>query len=277
LNNYYFNCLRDVDNKLVQILDELEDLGVADKTIIILTADHGELGGAHGLTGKGSNAYREQNNVPLTVVHPAVKGGARCKAVTSHVDIATTLISMAGGDVSSMEGLPGKDISTLLGDPESAPVDALRDGALYNFNMLGFVDEAFFMSVGRYFAEGGKPQDLPNQGFRPDLNKRGAIRSIFDGKYKFSRYFSPLQHHVPKTLEQLFANNDLELYDLESDPLEINNLASNPQKYSDLIHNMNEKLNVLIADEAGEDEGQMLPSIKGNTWKLSSSFRDLRL
>jgi hypothetical protein len=40
---------------------------------------------------------------------------------------------------------------------------------------------------------------------------------------------------------------------------------------------MNEKLNVLIADEAGEDEGQMLPSIKGNTWKLSSSFRDLRL
>ncbi|MEH6591636.1 MAG: sulfatase-like hydrolase/transferase [Halioglobus sp.] len=277
LNNYYFNCLRDVDNKLVQILDELEDLGVADKTIIVFTADHGELGGAHGLTGKGSNTYREQNNVPLTVVHPAFKGGARCKAVTSHVDIATTLISMAGGNESSMKDLPGKDISTLLNDPESAAVDALRDGALYNFNMLGFVDAAFFMGVGKYFAEGGKPQELPNQGFKPDLNKRGAIRSIFDGKYKFSRYFSPLQHHVPKTLEELFSNNDLELYDLENDPFEVNNLASNQRKYAELIEMMNSKLNIIIASEAGEDEGQMLPDVKGNTWKLSPSFKDLRL
>ena len=143
--------------------------------------------------------------------------------------------------------------------------------------MLGFVDSAFFMSVGKYFSEGGNPQELPNQGFRPDLNKRGAIRSIFDGQYKFSRYFSPMQHHVPKTLEQLIANNDLELFDLESDPLEMTNLASSPQKYAELIEMMNEKLNVLIASEAGEDDGQMLPSIKGSTWKLSASFRDLRL
>ncbi len=277
LNNYYFNCLRDVDDKLVKILDQLDDLGVTDNTIIMFTADHGELGGAHGLTGKGANAYREQNNVPFILAHPGLEGGKKCQAVTSHVDIATTLLSLSGGNEKVSQGLPGKDLSSLLQDPEAAPVDALRTGALYNFNMFGFVDEALFLSVGKYFAEGGNPKELPSQGFRPDLNKRGAIRSIFDGKYKFNRYFSPLQHHVPKTMEQLFATNDLELFDVESDPLEVNNLAKDPRKHAELIEMMNDKLNILIADEAGEDEGQMLPNMKGMSWKLSASFKDMRL
>ncbi|MEH6633847.1 MAG: sulfatase-like hydrolase/transferase, partial [Halopseudomonas aestusnigri] len=83
LNNYYFNCLQDVDRNLVNILDELEALGIADNTIVIFTADHGELAGAHGLVGKGATAYREQNHVPFTIVHPAFEGNKRCKAVTS--------------------------------------------------------------------------------------------------------------------------------------------------------------------------------------------------
>ncbi|MCW8329881.1 sulfatase-like hydrolase/transferase [Photobacterium sp. SDRW27] len=108
LNNYYLNCLKDVDGRIVEILDELDNLGIADNTIIIFTADHGELTGAHGLSGKGATAYREQNNVPFTVVHPAYEGNKRCKSVTSHVDIATTLISIARGYTASVKGLPGK-------------------------------------------------------------------------------------------------------------------------------------------------------------------------
>ena len=42
---------------------------------------------------------------------------------------------------------------------------------------------------------------------RPDLNKRGAIRAIFDGRYRFARYFSPRQHNRPQTLEALFKLN----------------------------------------------------------------------
>ncbi|MEH6581165.1 MAG: sulfatase-like hydrolase/transferase [Halioglobus sp.] len=277
LNNYYLNCLRDVDNKLVQILDELDDLGLAESTIILFTADHGELGGAHGLTGKGANAYREQNNVPLTIVHPAYAVGKRCKAVTSHVDIATTLIGLAGGSEAARSGLPGKDISTLLQDPEAAQVDTLREGALYNYNMIGFVDDAFFTSISNYFAKGGLPAELPNQGFRPDLSKRGAIRTVYDGRYKFSRYFSPLQHHVPKSLEELYAYNDVELFDVVSDPLEINNLAVDMKLHGDVIEMMNNKLNRLIEREVGDDAGQMLPRIKGQSWRLDPSFKDLRL
>ena len=86
-----------------------------------------------------------------------------------------------------------------------------------------------------------------------------------------------MQHHVPRTLEQLLATNDVELFDLERDPLEMNNLATDIGKYGEVIQMMNSKLNLLIENEVGDDEGQMLPVIKGTDWRLSSSFKDMRL
>ena len=277
LNNYYLNCIRDVDRNLVEILDELDNLDIAENTIVIYTSDHGELAGAHGLSGKGATAYREQNNVPLIIVHPAFQGNKRCKAVTSHVDIATTLLSIARGQSTEITELPGKDITTLLDNPETAAIDVLRPGALYNYNMFAYVDAAFLSNIAKFFAEGGKPQDLPKQGFRPNLQKRGAIRSIYDGQYKLNRYFSPQQHHVPQTMEQLFANNDVELFDLKNDPLEMKNLAIDRNKNGDLILAMNNKLNLLIEQEVGEDVGQMLPGGADANWRLSPELKHLRM
>ncbi len=184
LNNYYLNCIRDADRDQVEILDELENLGIADNTIVIYTADHGELAGAHGISGKGATAYREQLNVPFIISHPAYQGNKRCRTVTSHLDIATTLVSIARGKSREVKGLYGKDITVLLENPEKAYFNALRPGALYNFNMFAYIDREFLPSIGKFFAEGGNPQDLPNQGFRPNLKKRGAIRSVYDGQYK---------------------------------------------------------------------------------------------
>ncbi len=277
LNNYYYNCLQDVDRNIVGILDELDGLGITDNTVIIFTADHGELAGAHGLTGKGATAYREQNNVPFIIAHPAHPGNRQCRAVTSHVDIATTLIGISGGDPAANGKLPGVDVTVVLDNPEAAPVDALREGALFNFNMFAFLDQDFMVSIGDYLASGKPPADLPKQGFKPNLKKRGAIRSIYDGRYKLNRYFSPLEHHVPKTIEELFANNDVELYDLVEDPLEINNLALDISKHGDLVVMMNDKLNAIIQTEVGEDVGQMLPLREDANWTLSSSILDMRL
>ena len=274
LNNYYLNCIQDVDSHVVQILDELESLGMADNTIVVYTSDHGELAGAHGMNGKGANAYRENNNVPLIISHPAYAGNKRCKAVTSHVDIATTLMSIAGG---SAEGLPGKDITRLLDNPEAAAFDALRDGALYNFNMFAYVDAEFLDNIRNHFAQGGKPDELAEKGWRPNLKKRGAIRSVYDGRYKFNRYFAPMEHHVPKTMEQLLANNDVELFDVQSDPLEMKNLAVDRGKYGDLMLAMNAKLNLLIEQEVGEDIGQMLPGGADANWRLPPELQNLRM
>jgi arylsulfatase len=143
--------------------------------------------------------------------------------------------------------------------------------------MFAYIDQDFFGSIGKFFADGGKKEDLPKQGFKPNLKKRGAIRSIFDGQYKLNRYYSPLEHHVPKTMEQLFANNDLELFDVSNDPLEMNNLAVNTSQYGEIIEMMNGKLNLLIEREVGDDVGQMLPSIEGTDWKLPPSIAHLRM
>ena len=98
MQDYYCNCISDNDRSVETILTELDNLGMTDNTIVIMTADHGELCGAHGLSGKGGTAYREQNNVPLLVYHPDMPGGKRCKAVTSHLDLIPTILGMTGAD-----------------------------------------------------------------------------------------------------------------------------------------------------------------------------------
>ncbi|HXZ94012.1 MAG TPA: sulfatase-like hydrolase/transferase [Burkholderiales bacterium] len=282
-HDYYLNCLRDVDRNIVPVLDELEALGLASNTIVVLTADHGDLDGAHRLHSKGATSYREQNNVPLVIVHPAHPGGRRCEAVTSHLDIAPTLVGLTNADAGKKaaitKGLPGRDFSALLAAPEKAGHTEIRDGVLFCYNMFAYIDGDFLQkSVGILKQPDGKAklQEAVKSGaMRPDLGKRGAIRSVFDGRYQFSRYFSPKQHNRPTTLDALFKLNDVELFDLENDPRELNNLALERDKHRDLLAAMNDKLNALIEREVGEDAGQMLPGGVDGGWVAGSAVNDL--
>lgn len=277
-HNFYLNALRDVDRHIMTVLDELEDCSLTSNTIVILTSDHGELCGAHQLTGKGPSTYREQNNVPLIVSHPAFAGGKRCQAVTSHLDIVPTLISMTNASAKQKaaitQGLHGKDFSPVLADPEQAGLDAVRDGQLYCFNMLSAVDGNFLQKARDLLKEGG-PAKIKESGLRPDLMKRGAIRGVFDGRYQFTRYFSPKQHNRPTSIEELFDLNDVELFDHQNDPHELDNLAMDRQKNADLLMAMNAKLNRLIDEEVGEDVGQMLPGGVDGGWVATPAVRDL--
>jgi arylsulfatase len=282
-HDYYLNCLRDADSHIEPLLDELDALGLAANTIVVLTADHGDLDGAHRLHGKGATAYREQNNVPLIVVHPAHAGGKRCRAVTSHVDIAPTLVALsgAGGDrKAALTGkLPGRDFSSLLAAPDQAAPGAIRDGALYCYNMFAYLDGEFMQKAVAQMAQpDGKSrlQAAAKEGsLRPDMAKRGAIRGVFDGRYQFTRYFSPKQHNRPTSLEALFERNDVELYDLARDPGEMKNLALEPRKNAEVLLAMNAKLNKLIDSEVGEDAGQMLPGGVDGGWVATDAVRDV--
>jgi arylsulfatase A-like enzyme len=282
-HNYYLNCLRDVDSNISTLLDELESLGLASNTIIVMTADHGDLDGAHRLHAKGATSYREQNNVPLIIVHPAYQGGKQCKAVTSHLDIAPTLIGLT--NVSSekkaaiAKHLPGKDFSFLLARPEKAGHTEVRDGSLFCYNMFAYIDGAFIQKAASIIGQqDGKAQfqkAIKDGALRPDLTKRGAIRSVFDGRYQFTRYFSPKQHNRPTSLEGLFRLNDVELFDLRTDPYELNNLALDPKKHGDLLEAMNAKLNARLDAEVGEDIGQMLPGNADGGWVATDARKDL--
>jgi arylsulfatase A-like enzyme len=282
-HDYYLNCLRDVDRNIAPLLDELETLGLASNTIVVLTADHGDLDGAHRLHSKGATAYREQNNVPLIVVHPAFPGGKRCKAVTTHLDLAPTLVSLTNASPEKKAAitrhLPGKDLSSLLTAPDEASYAQLRDGALYCYNMFAYIDGDFMhKAVTALQQPDGKAKlkEAARAGtMRPDLTKRGAIRALFDGHYRFARYFSPRQHNRPASLEALFRSNDVELYDVERDPLERNNLAAERGQHADVLEAMNGKLNALIEREVGEDVGQMLPGGVDGGWVATDAVYDV--
>lgn len=275
-HNYYLNCLRDVDRSIASVLDELDALGLSGNTIVVLTADHGDLDGAHNLHAKGATAYREQNQVPFLVVHPAYRGARRCRAVTTHLDLAPTLVNLTGiapeRRAALTQDLPGKDLSALVAEPASA---GPRDGALFCYNMLAYLDGELMEKAVALLAQPDGKEKLKQGVLRPDMTKRGAIRSVFDGRYQFARYFSPKEHNRPESLEALLAHNDVELFDTEADPHELDNLALDPQRNGELLLAMNAKLNALLDAEVGEDVGQMLPGGVDAGWVLTPAARDL--
>ena len=265
--DYYLNCISDNDRSVDTILTELDNLGLLEETIIIFTADHGELGGAHGMSGKGATAYREQNHVPLIIYHPDLAGGQHCRAVTAHNDLVPTILGLTGADRKQekavAENLHGHDLSLLLANPTNTPLDAVRGGALYCYSMWSFMDADWLRKLAR-LAASGEPltaDTIP----RPDVRKRSNIRTVFDGRYKFSRYFNSQAHNRPTSLEAILEVNDVELFDLENDPHEVVNLARD-RKNRGLLLAMNDKLNRLLESEVGRDDGFHLPAIDGVNW-----------
>lgn len=273
-NDFYVNSIRSVDAHLGTILNELDALKLSDETAFVFTADHGEMGGAHGLRGKGPFAYEETSHLPFYVVHPDVKGGKETSALTSHIDIVPTLLSLAGVSptrAAELAGrkLPGRDFSTVLSSPGSADVHAVRDAVLFTYSGLVTNDGDLFKIVGPARAAGKKPGlEILKRGFKPNMKKRGTLRMAFDGRYKYTRYFSPLQHNRPRTFDEIFKWNDVELFDLAKDPQEKVNLGAQPEKHRDLIMTMNGKLDAVIKAEIGTDDGRELPNIPLVKWTI---------
>jgi arylsulfatase len=161
--------------------------------------------------------------------------------------------------------LRGHDLTPLLAKGAAAGVNDVRSAALYCFNMFGYLDSSLLTKIQAYINAGGDKSELADQGFKPDFSKRGAIRSVFDGRYKYTRYFSPKQHNQPRTLEGIFKLNDVELFDLKADPDEIKNLATEPKRNGHLLLAMNTKMNSLIETEVGvPDDGRFLPGENAN-------------
>jgi hypothetical protein len=94
-----------------------------------------------------------------------------------------------------------------------------------------------------------------------DLNKRGLLSFVFDGRYKFARYYAPNAFNAPKTLEQIFKYNDVQLFDLKDDPDEVRNLALDREKSGETILRLNALLNDLMAKEVGVNHGKFLPEV----------------
>ena len=263
--NYYYNCLVDVDRHIDALLEGLEKSGEADNTIVLFVSDHGEMLGVHGHRGKGCLVYKEVANVPLSIIHPDIKGGKQTQALTSHMDIIPTLLSLIGlssDDIAyQYPFLKGRDFSSVLTQPILLG-PRQHDGVLFQWSSLTYLDKEAAQSFTRIKAAQGflnTTQALSDAKLSLGLDNRGHMRGVFDGRYKFARYFSPLKHHTPNSFESLLANNDLELYDTHQDPSENINLAQSPRQYQGVIETMNQKLNHLVSQEVGLDNGYHMP------------------
>jgi len=98
------------------LLDELERLGVADRTIIVLWGDHGWQLGEHGFWCKHTN-FEVASRAPLLIAAPGVRGGRVCRRIVEYVDIYPTLCDLAG--LPKPEHLQGRSLRGLLADVDA--------------------------------------------------------------------------------------------------------------------------------------------------------------
>jgi iduronate 2-sulfatase len=122
----YHAAVSYMDAQLGRVLDELDRLGLASNTIIVLWGDHGWHLGDHGMWCKHTN-YEEANRIPLLIAAPGVaKPGTRTRALVETVDIYPTLCELAGLPVpKNPQPLEGKSLVPVLKRPSRESKEAV--------------------------------------------------------------------------------------------------------------------------------------------------------
>jgi len=128
-----------IDDAVGDILRTLEQTGQADNTVLVFTSDHGDYMGDHGLVLKGGPHFQSLIRVPMLVSDPRQSQPARSSALVSSIDVAPTVLSMAG--LTPFADIQGVDISgALRGEPLTRDCLLIEDDS-YHVDMLGFAGQ----------------------------------------------------------------------------------------------------------------------------------------
>ena len=113
----YFAEITHLDAAIGRILDELEASGLMENTIVVVTADHGEMNGGHGLYQKRV-PYEEATRIPLIIKLPGQTEGRVSEPLFSSVDFLPTVLGFCG--LPPARSAEGVDYSPLLrGEPDA--------------------------------------------------------------------------------------------------------------------------------------------------------------
>ncbi len=123
----YYAMIEQIDDNMGRLDATLERLGLAGDTIVVFLADHGELGGSHGLLGK-AEPWEESIGVPLIVAGPGVPPGREAAMPVHTEDLFATFVGLAGGD--ERPAPPRVDLAPYIRD-EAPPPE--RAGVLLEF------------------------------------------------------------------------------------------------------------------------------------------------
>lgn len=112
----YYACVSFVDAQVGRMLDALERLEIADKTIVVFWSDHGYHLGEHNGIWQKRTLFEQASRTPLIIRNPSSPGnGVTCPRIVEFVDIYPTLAELAG--LSGPENLEGRSLKPLLDDP----------------------------------------------------------------------------------------------------------------------------------------------------------------
>ncbi len=192
--NFYGNLMRSSDNYIVNVLDKLEETGLYDDTLIVRTADHGEMGLTHGgMRQKNFNFYEEAARVPLVYSNPKLfPDPITTDALVSHVDFLPTLASLAAAPKAARSNWQGVDYSKLVLAPRRAK--PVQDYVVFTYDDV------------QSGQKNGPYPKAPNH-----------IISIREGRWKLAKYYGV--GNEKKVAPQW------EMYDLKRDPQEKHNIA----------------------------------------------------
>ncbi|MWV42679.1 sulfatase-like hydrolase/transferase [Paenibacillus sp. HJL G12] len=175
----YYGMISLMDKYIGRILDKLDELGLAEDTIIVFTTDHGHFFGQHGLQAKGGFHYEDLIKLPFIVRYPGrVPAGRQSDAIQSLVDLAPTFLSFCGIPVPpAMTGVDQKEV--WLGTK-----DAARQHVICEFrhepttiHQKTYVDKRYKITVyynqtyGEIFDLYNDPDELRNLWSEPEYEK----------------------------------------------------------------------------------------------------------
>jgi len=214
--NFYAHLHRVVDEKIGRILAALgdpEDPGsLRSRTVIVRSADHGEMGLSHGgLRQKAFNAYEETIRVPLVISNPILFTEPReTDALASLADVTPTMLALAGARPDP--GIQGRDLTPVLARhsaPSPEPLDrsGIRiDPVTDHPAPADTIQDAIHFTYDDHQA-GTAMTEAPGQPNR--------VRAVRDAGAMYAVYLDPAGREAP----------EYELYDLERDPNEVTNLV----------------------------------------------------
>ncbi|MFC1525199.1 sulfatase-like hydrolase/transferase [Candidatus Latescibacterota bacterium] len=215
----YYGMVRFVDDGLGQILDALEQLDLAEETIVVFCADHGDFMGEHAMQCKGGVFYDCLTRIPLILSWAGqTPSGLRDDSMVSLIDVLPTILELQGLETpATMHGRALPSAPGRTRQEEGGAWDAV-------FSEYGAGGPAFGMA------------DLEKME-RP-LGRRALIQSLrwreAEGRRKMVRTREWKYVHDP------MGDRD-ELYHLAADPWELENVAGEGQ-YSDVLARMQLRL-----------------------------------
>ncbi len=222
----YAAMIAQMDEQLGRLLQHLDETGQRDKTLVVFTSDHGEMLGDHGLLFKGCRFYEGLVRVPLIFRWPGVvQPGVQSDALVELLDLSDTLLDFAG--IEQPEDMQGGSLRPIL-DGTSAP-DHHRD----------YVRCEYFDALDAVFIGTGSP-DVPQA--KPPACGGGQPSGHGDGKNASGNRpvhtdcspgsYATMYRDRRFKLIVYHGHNLGELYDLEHDPWEFENLWDSPEHQS---------------------------------------------